>query len=62
MYVLSVCPYVCMSVYICMSVCVCMYVCIYVCLPVRVYVLSVYMTGPTKIDHVSTNYTELYFR
>ena len=21
-----------------------------------------YVAGPTKIDHVSTNYTELYFR
>ena len=25
-------------------------------------VLAVYVTRPTKIDHVSVNYTELYFR
>ena len=24
--------------------------------------LQVYVTGPTKIDHVSANYTKLYFR
>ena len=62
-----VCMYVCM--YECMSVCLCMCVCACVCSD---YIVSSYfslhyqtitlnVTRPVIINHVSANYTELYF-
>ena len=53
-----VCVYVCVFVRDCLCVCVGVCVCVCVCVGVQEY----YVTGPTKIDHVSANYTELYFR
>ena len=44
---------------------VCMYVCMHVCMYIHAYAcmyVRIYVTGPVKIDHVSANYTELYFR
>ena len=38
------------------AVCVCVRARVCVCVDI-----SPYVTGPAKIDHVSTNYTKLYF-
>ena len=52
----------CVRVHACVCVCVCMRapmcgcVCVFVCACVHLY-----MTEPAKINHMSTNYTELYF-
>ena len=54
MYVpLWVCKCVCTINVLCTIVHVCMY---------NTLVSSIYVTGPAKINHVSANYTELYFR
>ena len=55
---------VCVCVRACVRACACVHACAHVRVRMFLFVCAcvhLYVNGPAKINHVSTNYTELYF-